>query len=487
MKSLQIVLIALVALVAAVASKRELLARVTLAAALAVTLLWMGGQGAQAGSFNPTCTWSVANMAADTPSDITSDFEYPEGDVLYSLMIRFLPTGWQITPSSDVDIGVQRGTADVLHEMGLLNNPCNTPIPMHWDTLNATTDKSQTVTYEDGFDDSNGDGNPDFVDMYPDFNDRILGPAQPFMREASLADLGEDKVLVQLLYYEAGATIAGQALDPALGYPVVNFAQNFGDPEAVPMPIPTTGMCTPMTGTIVWSGTAEDGTVLLKNPKEAGTYTFNSLFVGLRDADDDGHENTLDPCPLTADADWDPRAASPVGPGDADGDGLPSSCDPDDNDANADEDGDGYSNREDNCPLVANGVADADNQGDNDFDGIGDACDPNPDDADSEGEAPEASTSQDVTITEAPATPAVETPTPTVAPPATPVATPTPAVTPTPTPTPVIAPPPTGAGSASGTSWPWWPFAAAVAGAVAGAAAAAVGVLLVYQRRRAKP
>lgn len=481
MKSLQAVLMSSTALVAA--SKWRLLARVGLAAALAVSLLWIGGHGAQAGTFNPITTWSVATTMADTPSDITSDFEYPEGDVLYSLMIRFLPAGWQITPSSDVDIGVQRGTADVLHEMGLMNNPCNMEIPMHWDTLNATTDKSQTVTYEDGFDDSNGDGNPDFVDMYPDFNDRILGPAQPFMREASLADVGEDKVLVQLLYYEPGATIAGQTLDPVLGYPIVNFAQNFGDPEAVPVPIPTTGMCTPMTGTIVWSGTAEDGTVLLKNPKEAGTYTFNSLFVGLRDADGDGHENNLDPCPLTADADWDPRAASPIGPGDADGDGLPSSCDPDDNDANTDEDGDEYLNRADNCPLIANGVADADNQGDSDFDGIGDACDPNPDDADSEGEAPVASGSQDVTITAA----AAPTPTATVAPPTTPAATPTPVATPTPavtpaaTPTPVIAPPPTGAGSASNSSWPWWPFAAAAA------AAAAAGVLLAYQSRRAKP
>ena len=45
----------------------------------------------------------------------------------------------------------------------------------------------------------------------------------------------------------------------------------------------------------------------------------------------------------------------------------------------------------------------------------------------------------------------------------------------------IIAPPPTGAGSPSGSSWPWWPFAVA-----AGAAAGAAGVLLAYQGRRAK-
>jgi hypothetical protein len=477
MKSLQIVLIALVALVAAVASKRRPLARVGLAAALAVSLLWMGGHGAQADSFHVSGTWSVPNTVADSPSDITVEFEYPQGDVLYSLTMMFWPSDWQITPSSDVAIGVQRGTSDAVLQTGLLNGPCNMGLPLHWDRLNATTDKSQTVTFEDGFEDSNGDGNADFVDMYPDFNDRILGPAQPIMREAGLGELGGDKVLDQMLYYEPGATIAGQGQDPALGYPIVILTQNYGDPGAVPMPGPVTDFCTPLTGTIVWFGTAEDGTVLLKNPKEAGIYTFNSLDIGLRDADGDGIENGLDPCPLDPDPTWDPRAASAVGPGDADGDGLPSSCDPDDNEANADEDGDGSLNRGDNCPLVANGVDDADNQKDSDYDGIGDACDPHPNDADSEGEAPEALGSQDITITAAAATPTpvVETPTPTVAPPATPAATPTPAVA-TVTPT-VVAPAAGGAGYASGTSWPWWPFA------VAGAAAAAAGVLLAWQAK----
>jgi hypothetical protein len=486
MKSLQIVLIALVALVAAVASNRRPFARVGLAAALAVSLLWIGSRGAQAGSFNPTATWSFSNTVADTPSDITMDFGFPEGDVYWSFAVIFWPASWQITPSSDVDIGVQRGTFDAAWQAGFANSPCNMAATGHWEPLNATTDKSQTVTFEDRFDDSNGDGNPDFIDMYPDFNDRILGPAQPIMREAAVDEV--TGFIVQLLYYEPGATIAGQALDPALGYPIVHFFENMGDPEAVPVPGLVTDLCTPLTGTLVEFGAAEDGTVLTKTAKEAGAYTFSALGVSQRDADGDGYENALDPCPLTADADWDPRAASAVGPGDADGDGLPSSCDPDDNDANDDEDGDDYLNRGDNCPLAANGVADADNQKDSDFDGIGDACDPHPNDADSEGEALESFGSQDVTITAA-AAPTVETPTATVAPPTAPaatptaVATPTAAVTPTASPTPVIAPPPTGAGTASRTSWPWWPFVVAIAGA----AAAAAGVLLAYQSRRAKP
>ena len=470
-------LMALGAELPAVASKRRIFARVGLAAALAVSLLWMGGHGAQAGTFNPTWTVSLANTVADTPSDITFQFDIPEGDVWASSTTTFLPTGWQITPSSEVGIGVRRGTIEATPQYGFFNNACNTRLAVSYNMVNATTDKSQTVTYEDAFDDSNGDGNADFIDMYLDFNDRILGPAQPVVREAGVLEQAE--VLVQILLYEPGATIAGETLDPALGQPMVTLMENTGDPEAVGRIPPATDDCTPFTATSVTFGTAEDGTVLVKNPKQAGTYTIYVLAVGERDADGDGYENTLDTCPLDPDPTWDPRSVDTDD--DPDGDGIPNSCDPtpDENTGASDHDGDGYVNRLDNCPLVANGVADADNQKDSDLDGIGDACDPHPNDADSEGEAPEVMLSQDVTIT------AAATASPTVAPAATPVATPTPAVTPAPTATPavktatptVVAPSAGGGGFASDSSWPWWPLA------IAGAAAAAAGALLAWQAK----
>jgi hypothetical protein len=479
MKSLRIVLIAPVAL-AAVASKRRVFARVGLAAALAVSLLWIGGHGARADSHSVTV--SLSNPVADSPTDYRVEGHHPAGNVNKSFTINFIPTAFQGTPGAEFNLGVRAGTMDSVAQVGLMNAPCNIPLTVHWDMLNATTDKSRTVTFQDGFKDSNGDGNPDFIDMYPDFNDRILGPAQPFSRTVGIADVQGTKLLLQGLMYEPGATLYGRTLDPALGLAGAAVVSNTGDPQAVPAPGAVTDTCTPEDHTIVNFGTAPDGTVLIKTPKEPGTYTVSFLEVSQRDADGDGHENSLDPCPLAADAGWDPRAASAVGPGDADGDGLPSSCDPDDSKANADQDGDAYSNRQDNCPLVANGVADATNQKDSDSDGIGDACDPNPDDADSEGEAPEMWTSQDLTITAA----AAPTPTPTVAPPATPAATPTPAVTAAPTATPavktatptVVAPSAGGGGFASDSSRPWWPFA--VAGAVA---VGAVGALLAWQAK----
>jgi hypothetical protein len=356
-------------------------------------------------SFNPRFSVSVSNTAADTPSDVTADYHIPGGDLFESFEGDFTPIEWRWTPSSEVDLGVQRDVVDTVMTSGFVNKPCNTPLALHFDMLNGTTDKSRTVTFEGGFDDSNGDGNPDFIDRYPDFNDRIVGPAQPIVREVGIADVAGTKILMQFLEYEPGATLFGRTSDPALGQPWVTVFNNTGDPEAIPKPGAQTDICSPMDFTIHFFGAAQDGTVLLRNPKEAGTYTHSTLWVAERDADGDGIENTLDPCPLDPDPTWDPRALEAAGPGDADGDGLPSSCDPDDSTAVDDQDGDGYLNRGDNCPAVGNGVAQAataaGNQKDSDSDRIGDACDPNPLNADSEGEAPEVVLSQDITFTEA--------------------------------------------------------------------------------------
>lgn len=123
------------------------------------------------------------------------------------------------------------------------------------------------------------------------------------------------------------------------------------------------------------------------NPAADGTFNFVTFSVSLRDADGDGIENSLDVCALIANPEWDPRAAND--PLDADNDGLPKACDPDDTTPSLgtsqgcpegftglDEDQDCFSNRQDNCPLIANDLSDEDS------DQIGDACDPNPSVAD---------------------------------------------------------------------------------------------------------
>jgi hypothetical protein len=104
----------------------------------------------------------------------------------------------------------------------------------------------------------------------------------------------------------------------------------------------------------------------------------------LRDHENDGIENQLDPCPTTNSSAWDPRSVS--GAGDPELDGLPNDCDPAPAAFNDNQDADGWQNRIDNCPLAANasGQLDQDiasNQpvpdGGPRSDGIGAACDPN--------------------------------------------------------------------------------------------------------------
>jgi len=147
----------------------------------------------------------------------------------------------------------------------------------------------------------------------------------------------------------------------------------------------------------------ESGYTAQRNPAAntgvlgTGTHMSRNYSQSQRDADNDGIDNAMDPCPYTLDPLWDPRAACTVpGPGDQDCDGLPNSCDPAPTTANTDQDADYYNNRQDNCPLVANGCKTPacnatnnpiwDNQSDEDPrvlnadlgpgpDSIGDSCD----------------------------------------------------------------------------------------------------------------
>ena len=278
---------------------------------------------------------------------------------------------------------------------------------------------------EDYFEDIDRSGLQDGIEKYPDFITRVLddtpgdevgNPLQPIRRSAGITTIAGVHVLLQFLIFEPGTFIDEQIPnDESLGYPSVTLLQNAGDPAEDPIPSAITDFCSPLTTTIVSFGVSKDngctdtteerpdpicevqsalfetpeegvtdpdesGVPLFTSPEE-GTYTFNIIAAGQRDADGDGYENSLDVCPFDANL-GDPRIQ---GDADEDNDGLDAACDPNDDETNSDEDLDGFLNRQDNCPLVANGENE-DNQRDTDNDSIGDACDPNPDDEDAQGE-----------------------------------------------------------------------------------------------------
>jgi hypothetical protein len=169
---------------------------------------------------------------------------------------------------------------------------------------------------------------------------------------------------------------SGIPSDSSLGFPLVTVLQNIGDPSpASPTPSIINDICSPFDSVSERSGETGTSAQLFVNPAE-GSYDFTLFAQATPDKDGDSYENQLDTCPLT------PNVGNPriVADGDVDSDGLDQACDPNDSPAggtNSDEDADGYQNRNDNCPLVANGEEE-DNQADTDRDYIGDACDPTP-------------------------------------------------------------------------------------------------------------
>ena len=258
---------------------------------------------------------------------------------------------------------------------------------------------------------------PNWVDFGPD---KIPGnaddtykpgtspaPIKPLFRAVgvtSIPSAGNLWVILQLVIFDKGTKLPHfQQFDPAYGYPsvvVLQQASAAGSAEP-PAPSPVTDFCTPLKTVNVSYGETKDnpdtpaneGGIPIRTLPGAGTQIPGiSYYASQRDADGDGIENSLDPCPFTPDTVWDPRGPTPQ-PADNDlfagspsGDGIPDTCDPSPNDATpaigsqpTDYDGDGFLNRGDNCPLVAN--PDQKDSDKNEFgevvgDGIGDACDP---------------------------------------------------------------------------------------------------------------
>jgi Thrombospondin type 3 repeat len=396
---------------------RPLLAGVAVAAALLAVMVLGSGNSTRATSFNPTVSAAVKDPTPGKPSDITATLSIPSGDVNFAAFISYIPQNWGIVTGDHVPIGASVGTLNAKSVLGLVNSACNQQLPVTFDMLNGSLNMKDTVS----FNDLDNNGTADFADTapnglflavtkYPDWLTRIFkdangNPLQPIRRSVGVTPVAGTPVILQFLIFPPGTQIDPTnpiiPHDASQGFPSVTVLQNIGDTSAVPAPSIITDFCTPLSTTNLAFGTTPAGDQLLVNPSD-GKYTFGNFALGQRDADGDGIENSLDTCPLTPNV-GDPRI---TGSGDLDNDGLDAACDPNDNaltGTNSDQDGDGYLNRGDNCPLVANGqdqanVAGVGNQLDTDLDGIGDACDPHPTTADTEGMYSVATPSADISI-----------------------------------------------------------------------------------------
>jgi Thrombospondin type 3 repeat len=310
----------------------------------------------------------AAADAAQTNADLSLEMRVREGNVAPAGFYIVLPADWGITPGCQIPIGLAVGSLRWDAYVGLDGGPCSQPAPLQFTMLNATTDTSDTVSFLD----ADGNGTPDFaedkdrtgrrdvVEKYPDFLKRIFPGRTPIRRSAGVFTYTDPPVLAQTLLFSS--------LDERDGTAMVVLLQNIGDPDALPGDAGFTDYCTPSGFRLTEFGEAQDGSAFYTNP-EGGDYVFILTAFGERDADGDGVENPLDTCPFDANL-GNPRLR---GEGDADEDGMDAACDPSDFEDKPDEDGDGYLNRGDQCPLTPG--EDPSTQEDSDDDEIGDECD----------------------------------------------------------------------------------------------------------------
>jgi hypothetical protein len=421
-------------------TSRGVLLPLLLALAASFVFLGRGGQIAQASPFNPTLTTSLSSGSAGATANINQFANFGTSPIdptrsFPSSSVYFTPGNWGIpncagfglsTPGAcPVGLNEQTGTFASTTTFGLLNSQCAIGIPVGFPNgmRNSSTDPSDTIAPGASFAALNADVNP--ADGIPDgvehWNTLLSGlqgagilPATPPRERQILSTtaLGT-QVWVDVLTYDPGVLNAASA---PLGYGTTFILEN-ANPLNPPAPSLITDTCG-LNNTISQFGSASpSGTPHRTNPASPGTSVFSLQATSQRDADQgpsapaepttfvlpgglsgSGFVNSLDTCPFQ------PNAGSPVAPAgapfngdssEAPGDGIDQVCDPNPTVFDgSDVDADGYLNRGDNCPLVANGAgfgAGTDNQrdlgevlagppvdGGPGSDSIGDDCDLNP-------------------------------------------------------------------------------------------------------------
>lgn len=351
-----------------------------------VIVLSVHEESLQATALQPVATAALSNGGTGSNASITTTFRLDAPQPLTAVAIAFIPPEFTVPPDAAVPDGAIVGTVtDPLPTLSLIGASCFNAYPASFTMLEATTNIQLPIPFFGSFYDFDSDGLHEGVSYYPDHLLRMFPGLTPRARLYGDAVLAGDYFAVNVLVFEPGTPVGGLPLHPALGYPTVLVLHNFGDPAAFQEPRPITDVCSPFSVQTTLNGLTADnpstavnegGVLYRANPVAAGTFNFVTFAMSQRDADNDGIENALDTCTLVPNV-GDPRVP---GGGDADTDGLDAGCDPNDSQqggSNTDQDGDGYLNRQDNCPQAPNGFA-LGNQADGDFDQTGDACDPSP-------------------------------------------------------------------------------------------------------------
>jgi hypothetical protein len=393
-------------------ARRTLLVLGTVAAAAFFILFASRDVGAQEQFFTPCGGYEFASTAPNTTSDITATFGIGIGPdcILRSPddnraqyntggLISFTPEAWGVAAGADIPDGSKIGTLHSDAVLGLFNNPCRTELTVNFDLVDGSIDTSDTIDAKpfgttDRLsvlkDDTDGNGVMDGADRWPSYLNELFDHVPDLQSTVHARLFGVNAtavpgltVVLNFMIFKPGTQVSELiAIDPRLGYQSVTV---LNDPTGAAAPDSAVNdFCAPLYTNTVLTGKDASGADFRTNPGD-GAYNFVTFTASQRDADGDGIENALDPCPYTPDPDWNPRGETVQNPGDQDGDLLPDSCDPFPTEqslctaasglSRTDEDCDKWMNSADNCPLVPN-TDQLENESDRDA--IGDACDQNP-------------------------------------------------------------------------------------------------------------
>jgi hypothetical protein len=411
-----------------------------------------GGEKATAGTFTATTTTKLcnalpANFAGTdpilagspgcsdvlTPSgnpDITTVLTIPSPDYNFGSFVTFIPDSFTITPPPE---GTKVGGLGSTSTLGLAGNFCgNSVFPEfvfyagetdHTDTTvglspEGTPDRFLSIRTDVVAPFGIADGTSPAVTQYPTFLNTIFDNQEPLIRMVGLTQVppGDDWIILQLMLFDAGdlrahwitkgATFTNAPAhewDSGRGYALIVVLQ---DPSATtPAVSAISDFCSPLTSTSMILGMVDADnngskeTEMIEAPASGTTtHVFTTWAQSLRDEDGDNIENSFDTCPITDNADGDPRSIDG-----ADDDMIDSACDPTpgtDTQASPgggilcpnqpkDHDGDCFLNSQDNCPIVNNtGTEDEPGLGSTNFnstspdggpagDGMGNSCDAN--------------------------------------------------------------------------------------------------------------
>jgi hypothetical protein len=136
---------------------RRLLTVAVAIGVFALALFAASSDSAYAARFEPSLAVSVTDPTPGAASDVVANFDLQSGDVNFAAVVSFIPPEWGVVTGDKIPIGMKTGELDAQSVLGLVNGACNQELPVHFDMLNATTNMSKTVGFNDSEDSPDGD------------------------------------------------------------------------------------------------------------------------------------------------------------------------------------------------------------------------------------------------------------------------------------------------------------------------------------------